>query len=117
MNIVSNLINNISKVGEQGLGIITGANVNDTAFSNILDKEMQKNITNGVSNLMDSLGMPAGFAFEQINTEDLITNPIEKSESKLMNFAQKQAANIYNKYAGDIITSLDEFVSDALKLG
>ena len=117
MNLVSDLVNGISKVGGQGLGIITGTNVNDTTFSNILDKELMKNVTDSVSNITEALGMPAGFAFEQINTDDLITTPIEKAEKELMSFAQKQAANFYNRYSGDVITSLGEFVSDALKLG
>ena len=117
MSLVSNIVNNITKVGEQGLGIIAGSNVNDTTFANILDKEMMKGITDGAANIIDSLGMPAGFAFEQLNVDDLITTPIEKAENKLMDFAQKQAANFYNKHAGDVITNLGEFVSDALKLG
>lgn len=46
----------------------------------------------------------------------LMNTPIKSSDSGLMDFARKQAANFYGKYSQNVITNVSEFVEDIQSL-
>lgn len=72
---------------------------------------------------IDMQGLSAqndGFVKNEVNMSatipDLDINQEQDKHSQLFKFAKKHAANFYNKCAGNVVVSLDEFVSDTLKL-
>ena len=61
MSLVSNFIGGISSSGLSGLnGLTQSFDLNDTTFSDLLEKQMDKKIQPTNEGLMGSLGMPAG---------------------------------------------------------
>ena len=100
MSLVSNFIGGVSSSGLSGLNGLTQAfDLNDTTFSDLLEKQMDKKIQPTNEGLIGSLGMPAGLQIEnfdgtefsetvqdqmeaigeKIQTEDNMSNPDRKS--------------------------------------
>ncbi len=98
MSLVSNFIGGISSSGLSGLNGLTQAfDLNDTTFSDLLEKQMDKKIQPTNEGLIGSLGMPAGLQIEnfdgtefsetaqdqmeaigeKIQTEDNMSNPFD----------------------------------------
>ena len=117
MSLVTNIMNNVSPLQKGGnFGAVSGVNLNDTTFSNLLDKALNTNVEENVTNPYMYLGAPAGFEMQEINTDSANNLSVKKTEENLLDFAKKQAATFYNKYSGSVVTDLAEFVEDALKL-
>ena len=108
MSLISNLTGGIAQI-QQGSDIntLTGININDKTFADILEKQMNAGIEDS-SEIMPSLGIPAGFEIQ-----DFFSNGAQNS---IVDVARKQAVNIYDKYARSVVTDLGEFVSDSFKL-
>ena len=145
MNLASNFIGNISSSQFGGnIGLKPDMDLDDKTFSNILDDKMNVNQANPIENIGAPQGFnildletnntnigSVNKISETVNdlkdmtTSELITfitSPLEKvlashnTHNQLYNFARKHAANFYEKHAGNVVTNLGEFVSDALKL-
>ena len=140
MSLVSNFIGGISSSGLNGLGVNPNYDLNDTTFSDLLEKQMEVKPKEETNNIFASLGMPAGMQIENIDFSEkvqdqmeatgqdgdvttseavtfftsLLSNSAEGSEnrSELFDFAKKQASNFYNKYSRNVVTDIQEFVDD-----
>ena len=110
MSIVSNLASTISptNLGGKILGI-SNVDLNDTTFSDLLEKQIGNNIVQSVDNVLQNFGMPAGFDIQPMEGLDAVA-------SNLTNFARKQAANFYDKYSRSVVTDIKEFVEDTALL-
>lgn len=143
MSLVSNFIGGISfpQITNPGINNI---DLSDTTFSTLLEKQMEINSKDNSSNMINSLGIPAGLQIEDYNPSveaqnnieanisndlkndeyttsetvtffnSLLDNDIENqsSHSEVFDFARKQAANYYNKYARNVIVDVQEFAED-----
>lgn len=138
MSITENIINQLSS---QGIGNITkpqGFDLNDLTFAKLLEKSMSaQNVDAQQGNLAGGIGVPAGFIIEpfdapqdlkpvakineQVEIKDVdmgndYFSSILRSEPKehkdLMNFAKKQASNLYKVFNKDLVTDIAELASD-----
>lgn len=150
MSLVSNFVGGISASQFGGSGKVSpDFDLNDTTFSDLLEKQLNTKPESDSSGIAGMLGMPSGFPIENadfaepvesiesaaqvdnqgIEQEDgtttsemltfyssMLDNNLENqnSHTRIFDFARKQAANFYQKYSGNIVTDLQEFVSDAL---
>lgn len=123
MSLVSNFIGGISGVNLGG-NVASGFSLNDTTFSDILEKQMEVK-TGETNSVFGALGMPAGFEIEGLDFSEKAADQIEAlgvkintedANNQLFDFARKQAANFYNKYSGNVVTDLQGFVSDVLRM-
>ena len=156
MSLVSNYIGEIAASQFSGgkNGAASGIDLNDSTFSDLLEKQLNNSIdpmpqTGGFSpvsgiNIGDFDGKVSQFnnqtnQIHEINHSSLdkYNNPKEFSTSEILtffpslfdtkpmltetltnglfDFERKTAANLYSKYAKSVVTSLGEFVSDALR--
>ena len=116
MSLVTDLMNKVSPLQQGGnFGAVSGVNLNDTTFANLLDKALNVQAENNIDTPYMNLGAPLGLDIQELNLDN---NIVEQSEKKitenLMDFAKKQAANSYFKYSGSVVTDISEFVEDAL---
>lgn len=151
MSLVSNFVGGISAAQFGGSGKVSpDFDLNDTTFSDLLEKHLNTKPENETSGIAGMLGMPSGFPIEnadfaepeemvkatnQVENQDISTeendtttsemltfyssmldNNLENqnSHTQIFDFARKQAANFYQKYSGNMVTDLQEFISDAL---
>ncbi len=150
MSLVSNFVGGISASQFGGSGKVSpDFDLNDTTFSDLLEKQLNTRPENDSSGITGMLGMPSGFPIEnadfpepvestkaaevietpnvnpenETTTSEMLTfyssmldnNPEnQNSHTQIFDFARKQAANFYQKYSGNMVTDLQEFVSDAL---
>lgn len=151
MSLVSNFVGGISAAQFGGSGKVSpDFDLNDTTFSDLLEKHINTKPENEATGIAGMLGMPSGFPIENADfaesdemikaasqienkgiaseennttTSEMLTfyssmldNNLENqnSHNRIFDFARKQAANFYHKYSGNIVTDLQEFVSDAL---
>lgn len=171
MDLVSNFVGSISPsvFGKDAQGINTNIDLDDKTFSDMLEKQMNKNIEieRNIPNFKNNFGLSSGIdigvfdgsvpQFDNVvsNTKNKFEaiKPIEKSEntvfndfsgahdlstsevvlffnslfdskpsmtdssnSGLFNFERKIAAGSYEKYAKNVVTDLNEFVSDTKRI-
>ena len=165
MNMVSNFVGSITP--EMFGGNVKGATQNidlkDTTFSDMLEKQIDKEMQQNKLNLTNSFGFQSGInigdfdgshpqftlktddleavksvnefdnsgSFNMNNAKDMSASEVvtffnslfdskptmtDTSSSELFDFERKIATNKYNKYAKNIITDLNEFVTDAIKI-
>ena len=169
MSLVSNFIGGISGISLGNNTVTPNFDLNDTTFSELLEKQLNTtDKTEGLSNSLGTLGIPAGLqidgmngaeftetAFDQAealgaktdaekseeenqtnniidlnNDGDVTSSEIrtffgslldggstgQEARSELFDFAKKQAANLYDKYSKNVVTNLNDFVSDVKEL-
>ena len=159
MSLVSNYIGTISPSQFVKGSPATEFDLNDTTFSDLLDKQMQgiNSQSDGLEGTLGSIGIPSGFQIQDLNPTELtekafdqveavgekiktqtdnspltekettsseiltffsslLDTPQNSTDSNLMNFARKQAANFYGKYSQNVITNVNEFVEDIQSL-
>lgn len=173
MSIVSNFVGSLSPemFSDSVKGITKNIDMDDTTFSDLLEKQINSNLQKNQQNFINNLGLPsitniidADEIFSQHNlyankelggNSDMLDSikPINESENPslgsspeekdmstsevvtffsslfdskptltdtsncgLFNFERKVAAGEYDKYARNIITDLNEFVSDTIKM-
>ena len=160
MDLVSNFVGSISPsmFGGKTQNVTPSVDLEDNTFSNMLDKQIQKEMEQTQPNFMETLGLPSNLNIEDfINTSQHIAeintgapsntiNSIEfnntdqknmstsefltffnsffdskptltdTSNSGLFEFERKLAATQYNKYSRNVVTDINEFVTDALKM-
>ena len=84
MSIVSNLIGGISSTGVGGLNINSNFDLNDTTFSDLLEKQMATKSTDENNNIFASLGIPAGMQIESLDIPENIQYEVKSVDSKNM---------------------------------
>lgn len=90
---------------------IEGFNIQDLVSSIQNAKKISNSANDKTTDFLGSSEMVA-FLTSPFNTH----SASKSSNNDLANFAQRQAANFYNKCASNVVTGLTEFVEDALKL-
>ena len=117
MSLASNLMNGITSIQQGGTyGVSSPLNMNDSTFSDILEKAMGNSINENMNTEAIS-AIPSGFPIEELTiSKDTNMTAPDKINKELLDFAQKQALNSYYKYSGSVITNISEFVEDALNL-
>ena len=162
MELISNFAGEISAslFGGKTNEMSPNIDLNDSTFSDLLEKKLANNAEETTFNIIDKLGVPAGLnigdfdgnrpIYGNNNIQDIITTQTTEStllgdfdkrenfstsevltffpslfnnkptmtsitDSGLFNFERKIAANSYGKYSKNVITDLNEFVTDTLK--
>ena len=170
MNMVSGFIGTISPemFGGNNQSATQNINLKDTTFSDMLEKQINEEMTQNKPNLTNSIGIQSGIdignfdgvspkfdintainnyedSFESVkpvkefdnsafynpnNTQDKSASEVvtffksvfdtkptmtDTANSGLFTYERKIAADSYGRYAKNIITDINEFVSDALK--
>ena len=91
MNLVSNFIGDISKFEFGNKNITQDFDLGDTTFSNLLNKQLDKNTINENFDILKNLGIPTGLQIEGINStnnvefDTAITNKINNIEEIVNN--------------------------------
>ena len=168
MNVLSNFVGSISPELFNGgsKNITQNVDLGDTTFSDMLEKQINKDIQQNKENLMNSLNMQTGinindlvtahnpyesfnihsdkvdgikplneaektFYYDLNNTEGKSTSEVvtffkslfdskptmtDTSSSGVFDFERKIAAGKYDRYAKNIVTDLNEFVTDTIKM-
>lgn len=100
------------------LGIPAGLQIDGIDFSEKVQDQMEalgEDINTEETNMFD-LNKDGDVTTSEAVTffTSLLDNGTEgqNARSELFDFARKQAANFYNKYSRDVITSVNEFVDD-----
>ena len=138
MSLVENLVNQITSDKTGGIVKPQGFDMNDTTFAKLLEKNLvQGNPEVQAGNQIAGMGAPAGFIIEpygetapvqpvsednsqiQIKDVDLGTDYFSnllktepKAHKDLMNFAKKQASNVYQLFGKNLVTDLAELAGD-----
>jgi len=144
MNLIEELVNQISTPGLGGITKPQGFDQNDNTFEKLLMQQMNEGMNIEMNSNVQSIGnmgAPAGFVIEpldapesvakiepidtsdvqikEIDMDDYITNQIKhpnENNKGFLDFAQKHAANAYNAFAGKYVTDLKEFIGDAVAM-
>ena len=77
MSLVSNFIGGISSVGVGGLNSSQNLDLNDTTFSDLLEKQMEVKPKEENNNIFASLGMPAGMKIESVDFSEKVQDQME----------------------------------------
>ena len=77
MSLVSNFIGGISSVGVGGLNPSQNLDLNDTTFSDLLEKQMEVKPKEENNNIFASLGMPAGMKIESVDFSEKVQDQME----------------------------------------
>ena len=83
MSLVSNFIGGISSVGVGGLNPSQNLDLNDTTFSDLLEKQMEVKPKEESNNIFASLGMPAGMQIENIDFSEKVQDQMESLGEKV----------------------------------
>ena len=83
MSLVSNFIGGISSGGLNGLGVNPNYDLNDTTFSDLLEKQMEVKPKEESNNIFASLGMPAGMQIENIDFSEKVQDQMESLGEKM----------------------------------
>ena len=143
MDLVSNFVGGLSasQFGSNTQSATSNFDMNDTTFADLLNKQLNQqdeavnSISNTALNILD-FNNKSSFEATNINpisnvdnTKDMSTSEVltmfnslfeskptltDSSNSGLFQFEKKFAASQYGKYARNVITDLNEFVSDAV---
>ena len=170
MSVVSNFVGSISPelFSTGGKNVNQNVDLGDTTFSDILEKQITKDMQRNRENLMKSIGMQSGinindlvtaqnpygmnsdiktdnkmeaiqainetdgsFHHDMSNPESMSTSEVvtffkslfdskptmaDTSSSGLFDYERKIAAGKYDRYAKNIVTDLNEFVTDTIKM-
>lgn len=97
MSLVSNFIGGISssQFGEKQ-GIVQGFDLNDTTFSDLLEKQMDIKPKDEANSILGSLGIPAGFEIEPIDFSEKVADQIEAAGAKTDIEQQEESSQEYN---------------------
>lgn len=77
MSLVSNFIGGISSVGVGGQKPLQQLDLNDTTFSDLLEKQMETKPKEENNNIFASLGMPAGMQIENVDFSEKVQDQME----------------------------------------
>ena len=77
MSLVSNFIGGISSVGVGGQKTLQQLDLNDTTFSDLLEKQMETKPKEESNNIFASLGMPAGMQIENVDFSEKVQDQME----------------------------------------
>lgn len=77
MSLVSNFIGGISSVGIGGQNPLQQLDLNDTTFSDLLEKQMETKPKEESNNIFASLGMPAGMQIENVDFSEKVQDQME----------------------------------------
>ena len=77
MSLVSNFIGGISSVGVGGQKPLQQLDLNDTTFSDLLEKQMETKPKEESNNIFASLGMPAGMQIENVDFSEKVQDQME----------------------------------------
>lgn len=77
MSLVSNFIGGISSVGVGGQNPLQQLDLNDTTFSDLLEKQMETKPKEESNNIFASLGMPAGMQIENVDFSEKVQDQME----------------------------------------
>ena len=83
MSLVSNFIGGISSVGGGGLNPSQNLDLNDTTFSDLLEKQMEVKPKEENNNIFASLGMPAGMKIESVDFSEKVQDQMEILDEKM----------------------------------
>ena len=83
MSLVSNFIGGISSVGVGGLNPLQNLDLNDTTFSDLLEKQMEVKPKEENNNIFASLGMPAGMKIESVDFSEKVQDQMESLGDKM----------------------------------
>ena len=83
MSLVSNFIGGISSVGVGGLNPSQNLDLNDTTFSDLLEKQMEVKPKEENNNIFASLGMPAGMKIESVDFSEKVQDQMESLGDKM----------------------------------
>lgn len=112
MSLVSNLIGGIGVNPKEVVsGITSQFDLNDTTFSDLLDKQMEVSAQEETNGILGSLGMPAGMQIENIEFSEKVQDQMEavgeKIETQESNmFDLNQDGNVTSSEAVAFFTSL-----------
>lgn len=104
-----------------GIPTISGINLGELDGHNFGQMDLVKPVSEFDNVQSDKFNSGKDFSMEEVLT---LFNPLfetkpsiaDTSTNGLFDFERKTAANLYNRYAKNIVTDLSEFVSDALKI-
>lgn len=74
---MSNFIGGISSVGIGGQNPLQQLDLNDTTFSDLLEKQMETKPKEESNNIFASLGMPAGMQIENVDFSEKVQDQME----------------------------------------
>ena len=103
MSLVSNFIGGISSSGLNGLGVNPNYDLNDTTFSDLLEKQMEVKPKEENNNIFASLGMPAGMQIENIDFSEKVQDQMEATGQDVNPVEKKNMLDLNGD--GDVTTS------------
>ena len=112
MSLVSNFVGNISSIGlNNGVSSTPSFDLNDTTFSELLEKQLNKSsqVQNSSTNLIDGLGMPPGIQIENLDGTDFTETAQDQVEAVGEKIDTTETDNTTNPFDmnndGDVTTS------------
>ena len=112
MSLVSNFVGNISSIGlNNGVSSTPSFDLNDTTFSELLEKQLNKSsqVQNSSTNLIDGLGMPPGIQIENLDGTDFSETAQDQVEAVGEKIDTTETDNTTNPFDmnndGDVTTS------------
>lgn len=110
MSLVENLLNQISTKELGGISKPIGFDMNDNTFAKLLEKELNTKIEEPKSNILNNLGIPAGFVVEPMEGVDfsgMVQDQLEAlGETKITNEAISEPFEIKELDMGDFFSNM-----------
>lgn len=105
MSLVSNFIGGISSVGVGGQNPLQQLDLNDTTFSDLLEKQMETKPKEESNNIFASLGMPAGMQIENVDFSEKVQDQMEALGSQQAPEKVNETNILYLNGDGNVTTS------------
>lgn len=105
MSLVSNFIGGISSVGVGGLNPSQNLDLNDTTFSDLLEKQMEVKPKEENNNIFASLGMPAGMKIESVDFSEKVQDQMEILGEKMTSEKANETNMLHLDGDGSVTTS------------
>ena len=105
MSLVSNFIGGISSVGVGGLNPSQNLDLNDSTFSDLLEKQMEVKPKEENNNIFASLGMPAGMQIENVDFSEKVQDQMESLREKMTPEKVNEANKLDLNGDGNVTTS------------
>lgn len=105
MSLVSNFIGGISSVGVGGQKPLQQLDLNDTTFSDLLEKQMETKPKEESNNIFASLGMPAGMQIENVDFSEKVQDQMEALGSQQAPEKVNETNILYLNGDGNVTTS------------
>ena len=112
MSLVSNFVGNISSIGlNNGVSSTPSFDLNDTTFSELLEKQLNNNINNQTpaNNIINGLGMPPGIEIEPLEGTEFsntVQDQMEAVGEKTNSIETDNSTNPFDmNNDGDVTTS------------